>query len=121
MHIIRIMFQVVALLATLELQDSPKRKGHFALYNCLVLGHTKYSGTFSRGGVLAHCRGFGTCGWKDAGTRRLGARLVGVARAWHGPTLNASGGTALLCLSLSHLCWHEDSSRVGEWPDSDTR
>ena len=44
MHIIRIMFQVVALLATLELQDSPKRKGHFALYNCLVLGHTKYSG-----------------------------------------------------------------------------
>ncbi len=44
MHIIRIMFQVVALLVTLELQDSPKRKGHFALYNCLVLGHTKYSG-----------------------------------------------------------------------------
>ena len=44
MHIIRIMFQVVALLATLELQDSAKRKGHFALYNCLVLGHTKYSG-----------------------------------------------------------------------------
>jgi hypothetical protein len=38
------MFQVVALLATLELQDSPKRKGHFALYNCLVLEHTKYSG-----------------------------------------------------------------------------
>jgi hypothetical protein len=38
------MFQVVALLATLELQDSAKRKGHFALYNCLVLGHTKYSG-----------------------------------------------------------------------------
>ena len=35
---------------------------------------------------------------------------MGVARAWHGPTLNASGGTALPCLSLSHLCWHEDSS-----------
>jgi hypothetical protein len=46
---------------------------------------------------------------------------VGVARAWHGPTLNASGGKALSCLSLSHLCWHEDSSCVGEWPDSDTR
>ena len=44
MHIIRIICQVVALLATLELQDSAKRKGHFALYNCLVLGHTKYSG-----------------------------------------------------------------------------
>ena len=39
-----IILQVTALLATLELQDSAKRKGHFALYNCLVLGHTKYSG-----------------------------------------------------------------------------
>ena len=38
------MFQVIALLETLELQDSAKRKGHFALYNCLVLGHTKYRG-----------------------------------------------------------------------------
>jgi hypothetical protein len=38
------MFQVTALLATLELQESARRKGHFALYNCLVLGHTKYSG-----------------------------------------------------------------------------
>ncbi len=38
------MFQVAALLATLELQDSAKRKGHFALYNLLVLGHTMYSG-----------------------------------------------------------------------------
>ena len=36
--------QVTALLATLELQDSARRKGHFALHNCLVLGHTKYSG-----------------------------------------------------------------------------
>jgi hypothetical protein len=44
MHIIHIMFQVVALLVTLESQDSAKHKGHFALYNCLVLGHTKYSG-----------------------------------------------------------------------------
>ncbi len=26
------------------LQESAKRKGHFALYNCLVLGHTKYKG-----------------------------------------------------------------------------
>ena len=46
-HLIRIMrliFQVTALLATLELQESARRKGHFALYNCLVLGHTKYSG-----------------------------------------------------------------------------
>ena len=40
----RIIFQVTALLATLESQESARRKGHFALYNCLVLGHTKYSG-----------------------------------------------------------------------------
>ena len=40
----RIILQVTALLATLELQESAKHKGHFALYNCLVLGHTKYSG-----------------------------------------------------------------------------
>ncbi len=38
------MFQVTALLGTLEFQQSAKRKGHFALYNCLVLGHTKYNG-----------------------------------------------------------------------------
>ena len=36
--------QVNALLATLELRESAGRKGHFALYNCLVLGHTKYNG-----------------------------------------------------------------------------
>ena len=28
----------------LELQDSAKGKGHFVLYNCLVLRHSKYSG-----------------------------------------------------------------------------
>ena len=42
--IIHIIFQVAALLGTLEFQESAKRKGHFALYNCLVLGHTKYKG-----------------------------------------------------------------------------
>ena len=36
--------KIVARLETLESQDSARRKGHFALYNCLVLGHTKYSG-----------------------------------------------------------------------------
>jgi hypothetical protein len=36
--------QVNALRETLELKDSAQRKGHFALYNCLVLGHTKYNG-----------------------------------------------------------------------------
>jgi hypothetical protein len=42
--IIVIILQVNALLETLELKDSAQRKGHFALYNCLVLGHTKYNG-----------------------------------------------------------------------------
>jgi len=40
----RLIFEVTALLATLELQESARREGHFALYNCLVLGHTKHSG-----------------------------------------------------------------------------
>ena len=39
-----IIVQVNALLDTLELTDSAQRKGHFSLYNCLVLGHTKYNG-----------------------------------------------------------------------------
>jgi hypothetical protein len=38
-----IILQVNALLETLEWKDSAQRKGHFALYNCLVLGHTKYN------------------------------------------------------------------------------
>ncbi len=41
---IDIMSQVTALLQTLELQESAQRKGHFSLFNCLVLGHTKYRG-----------------------------------------------------------------------------
>ena len=43
-RLIHIMLQVNALLQTLELQESAERKGHFSLFNCLVLGHTKYSG-----------------------------------------------------------------------------
>ena len=43
-RLIHIMLQVDALLKTLELQESAERKGHFALFNCLVLGHTKYRG-----------------------------------------------------------------------------
>ena len=42
--IIVIIVQVNALLDTLELTVSARRKGHFSLYNCLVLGHTKYNG-----------------------------------------------------------------------------
>jgi hypothetical protein len=42
--IICIIVQVSALLEKLEFQESARHKGHFALYNCLVLGHTKYNG-----------------------------------------------------------------------------
>ena len=40
----RIILQVTALLKTLEFQEIAQRKDNFALYNCLVLGHTKYNG-----------------------------------------------------------------------------
>ncbi len=36
--------QVDALLKTLELQESAQRKWHFGLFNCLVIGHSKYKG-----------------------------------------------------------------------------
>jgi hypothetical protein len=39
-----IILHINALLETLELKDSAQRKGYFVLYNCLVLGHTKYNG-----------------------------------------------------------------------------
>ena len=42
--IIVVIVQVNALLETLDFTESAERKGHFSLYNCLVLGHTKYNG-----------------------------------------------------------------------------
>ena len=42
--IIVVIVQVNALLETLDLAESAQRKGHFSLYNCLVLGHTQYNG-----------------------------------------------------------------------------
>jgi hypothetical protein len=42
--IIWIILQIQALIDTLELQASAWSKGHFALYNCLVLGYNKYKG-----------------------------------------------------------------------------
>ncbi len=43
-HFILVILPVDALLKTLELQESAhwQHKGHFALFNCLVIGHTKY-------------------------------------------------------------------------------
>jgi hypothetical protein len=42
--IIVVIVQVNALLETLDLTESAQRKGHFSLYTCLILGHTKYNG-----------------------------------------------------------------------------
>jgi hypothetical protein len=39
-----VIVQVNALFETLDLTESVQRKGHISLYNCLVLGHTKYNG-----------------------------------------------------------------------------
>jgi hypothetical protein len=49
--------QVNALLETLDLTDSAQHKGHFSLYNCLVLGHTraKYNG---HGVQRVYCNSF---------------------------------------------------------------
>jgi hypothetical protein len=43
-HFIRIILQVDALLKTLEQHRSAQHKGHFSLFNCLVIRHTKYKG-----------------------------------------------------------------------------
>ena len=43
-HFIRIILQVDALLKTLELHGSAQHKGRFSLFNCLMIGHTKYKG-----------------------------------------------------------------------------
>ena len=45
-HFIRIILQVDALLKTLELPGSAQHKGHFSLFNCLVIGprHDKAAG-----------------------------------------------------------------------------
>ncbi len=39
-----IILQVNAQLETLESKDLVQSKGLFGLYNCLMLGHTKYNG-----------------------------------------------------------------------------
>ncbi len=41
--IIVIVVQIHAQFEILDLTDSVERQGHFALYNCLVLGHTKHN------------------------------------------------------------------------------
>jgi hypothetical protein len=43
-HFVLIILQVDALLKTLELQESAQHKGQFGLFNCVVIGHTKYKG-----------------------------------------------------------------------------
>ena len=42
----------------------------------LQTGRMSFKSSFSRCGALAHCRGFGTCGWKGAGTPKAVQYLV---------------------------------------------
>jgi hypothetical protein len=44
MYLYVLLLQIDTLLKTLELQDSAQRKGNFALFNCLVIGNTKFKG-----------------------------------------------------------------------------
>ena len=45
----------------------------------------------SRGDVLAHCRGFGTCGWTDVGGTSTRTKIVGPAALAARPTLHVLG------------------------------
>jgi hypothetical protein len=54
--IIVIILQANALFEPLELKDSAQRKGHFALYNCLVLGHTMHNGVQRVRCIRGHAR-----------------------------------------------------------------
>ena len=47
--------------------------------------------TISRGGVLAHCRGFGTCGWTDVGGTSTRTKFVGPTALAARRTLYVSG------------------------------
>ena len=44
-------------------------------------------GPISRGGVFAHCRGFGTCGWTDVGGTSTRTKIVGPTALAARPTL----------------------------------
>ena len=91
---------MAALLGTLEFQESAK--GHFALYNCLVLGHTKYNGI-----QRVYCNPF--LAKPLHGSHRLdivmirppgidnGAFVVSPDTVWY--------ARVLLLFSASHLLW----------------
>ena len=67
-------------------------------YTCLrLLGNVRVRATsegassISRGDVLAHCRGFGTCGWTDVGGTSTRTKIVGPTALAARPTLYVSG------------------------------
>ena len=47
--------------------------------------------SISRGDELAHCRGFGTCGWTDVGGTSTRTKIVGPTALAARPTLYVSG------------------------------
>ena len=83
------MLQVDALLRTLELQESVQRKGHFALFNCLVIGHTKYKGvhrvspdSVKYAWVLLL---FSTSAMTDSGSKSFKCALVSILETYDDP------------------------------------
>ncbi len=78
-------------------------------------------GSISRGGALAQCRGFGTCGWKGVGTpRRRPTCSWDPPPQRHGFNLHGLGATALRASAASHhTCGREELLR--RWADSEIR
>ena len=59
--------------------------------NVRVRATSEGASSISRGDVLAHCRGFGTCGWTDVGGTSTQTKIVGPAALAARPTLYVSG------------------------------
>ena len=59
--------------------------------NVRVRATSEGASSISRGDVLAHCRGFGTCGWTDVGGTSTRTKIVGPAALAARPTLYVLG------------------------------
>ncbi len=92
--------QVTALLKTLEFQESASSKGHFALYNCLVLSHTKYNGV-----QRIYCNPFSAKPFD--GSHRLDMVMIRLPGINMAPLLflQILSGMPGFCFCSQHLQW----------------
>jgi hypothetical protein len=79
--------------------------------------HTFAENSISSVGVLAHCRGFGTCGWTDVGDPSTSSRLWDQAIRCPGGTTPGSGPSGQLVVPQRLL----GSWAVSVWADSEPR